>query len=140
MLSALVIFCVDFTEPMRSLRALSEAILCERLPELRQRVLELGGSVVVELLAVTDRLEDLRMIRAKVSEHRRLVASNRGDIDRVDEAVGACEDRGNLLFDRHRAELRLLQQLGEARTASEQLLGRCIEVRTELGEGRHLTV
>ena len=54
-----MIFCVDFTEPMRSLRAFRLAILCERLPEFGQRFLELGGSVVVERLAVADRSEDV---------------------------------------------------------------------------------
>jgi hypothetical protein len=46
----------------------------------------------------------------------------------------------DLLFDRQRRELRLLQQLGQARAAVEQALGRGVEVRAELREGRHFAI
>src|SRR6185503_21064488 len=94
---ALVIFCVDFTEPMRSLRALSVAISGELLPELSQRVLERGGGVVVERLGVADLGEDLRLVGAQKAQHRGFVADDVLGIDAVEEALRSGEDRGNLL-------------------------------------------
>jgi hypothetical protein len=46
----------------------------------------------------------------------------------------------DLLLDRQRRELRLLEQLGQALAAVEQALGRGVEVGAELREGRHLAV
>src|SRR5690348_8751718 len=92
MFSALVIFCVDLTEPMRSLRALSDAILGECLPEAGKRVLQRGGGVVVERLGVADLGEDLRLLRAEEAQHRRLVADHVLDIDAVEEALRAGVD------------------------------------------------
>ena len=44
------------------------------------------------------------------------------DLDVVEKAVNAGEEDGDLLFGRERLELRLLEQLGQARTAVELML------------------
>jgi len=60
---ALVIFCVDLTEPIRILRALSEAIGSgELLAERGERVLERRRGLVVERLGVADLGEDFGLI------------------------------------------------------------------------------
>ncbi len=46
----------------------------------------------------------------------------------------------HLLLDRHRRELRLLQQFGQARAARQQALRRGVEIGGELRERRHLAV
>ena len=46
----------------------------------------------------------------------------------------------DLLLDRQRLVLALLEQLGHARAARELLLRRLVEVGAELGEGRQLAV
>src|SRR5678815_5168221 len=89
------------------------ALLSELLAERCQRVLEFGSRIVVEHLRVADRLQDIAMLRTEIAQHRRLVAGDFLDIDGVDKSLGACIDRGDLLLDRHRAILRLLQELGQ---------------------------
>src|SRR5215213_3836468 len=59
---------------------------------------------------------------------------------RVEIAVHAGIDHHDLLFHLQRRELRLLQELGQTRTAVQQALGRGVEVGAELGESRHLAV
>src|SRR3546814_1982822 len=80
------------------------------------------------------------MLTAQIDQQGGLVAGNVRHRDIIQIAVGASEDRGRLFFKRHRRELSLLQQLRQARTAVEQLLGRSVEVRAELGESRHFAV
>jgi hypothetical protein len=80
------------------------------------------------------------MLGPHVAEQGALEAGHRVGRHVVEIAVHAREDRDDLLLDRHRRELRLLQQLGEPRAAVQQALGRGVEVRAELGEGRHLAI
>ena len=61
-------------------------------------------------------------------------------VDLVEIAVGAGEDHADDLGVGQRRVLRLLHQLGQARAAVQQLLGRGVEVGAELREGRHLAV
>ena len=63
-----------------------------------------------------------------------------GDRHVVDEAVRHRVDDHDLLLDRHRLVLRLLQHLDRARAALELALRRRIEVRGERGEGFELAV
>ncbi|MNR32681.1 hypothetical protein D3C85_1502880 [compost metagenome] len=58
----------------------------------------------------------------------------------VEVAARAGVDRDDLFFDGQRRVLRLLQQLGQASAARQQLLGRGVQVRAELREGGHFTV
>ena len=62
------------------------------------------------------------------------------DRDRIEIAVHAGVDHAGLLFHLERRELRLLQQLGQARAARQQALRRRVEVGAELRERRHLAV
>ena len=60
--------------------------------------------------------------------------------DFVEIAADAGKDRNDLLFDRHRRILGLLQQFGQPFAARQKPLRRSVEIRTELGEGGDLTV
>ena len=80
------------------------------------------------------------MIAAHRRQHRLFIADDGVDRNGIEEALRTREDRHGLLFERHRRELRLLQQLGQARAAVEQLLRGSIEVRTELREGGHFAI
>ena len=60
--------------------------------------------------------------------------------NRIEIAVDAGVDHDDLLFHLQRRELRLLQQLGQARAARQQPLRRRVEVGAELRERRHLAV
>ena len=60
------------------------------------------------------------------------------DRDLVEVAVLHRPEDGDLLFDRNRVVLRLLEQLHDALAAIELRLGGGIEVGTELGEGGQL--
>src|SRR5690606_1709213 len=110
------------------------------LRDLVESRLELGAGIVAELLFGRDGLEDFRILAAQGREHALLEVTNLVDRDRVEIAIGAGKDHRNLLFHLERAELGLLEQLGQARTAIEQTLRSGIEVRTELSKGRHFTV
>src|SRR5882762_5578981 len=99
-----------------------------------------AGEVVAQHLAAPDLLADVGMLgRHEVAEsllprpdlvHRHV----------VEIAVGGSEDDHDLLLDRHRLELRLLQHFHQAHTARELLLRRLIELRAKLGECLELAV
>ena len=102
------------------------------------RVSFFSVSAVISRL-VADRRQDLGLLARSspsIAVSKRVTPS----LDLVEIAARAGEDRDDLLFDRHRRELRLLQQLGQARAAREQALRRGIEIRGELREGRHLAI
>ena len=80
------------------------------------------------------------MLGAHVAQQLGLEAAHGGDLDRIEIAVNAGIDHHHLLLDLHRRELRLLEQLGQARAAIEQALGGGVEVGAELGEGGHLAI
>src|SRR5215467_2467873 len=100
----------------------------EGLGEVVEETLELllGGAGDLALLA--DRLQDLGLARLDLRQQRLLETADVGNLDLVEIAAGAREDRDHLLLDSHRRELRLLQELGEPRAARQQALGRRIEV------------
>ena len=62
------------------------------------------------------------------------------DRNRVEVALGTEEDRDDLLLDRQRAVLRLLEQLDQAGTTLELRLRRGVEVGGEGGERLQLAV
>src|SRR5262245_44286348 len=62
------------------------------------------------------------------------------DLDVVDQAVRDREQDDHLLLDGNGRVLWLLQDLHDARSARELLLGRGIELRAELGEGLQLAI
>ncbi len=58
----------------------------------------------------------------------------------IDVAVVNSKDRHNLLFNRQRHILALLEDFNQSSTTIQLTLGRGIKVGTELGKGRHLTI
>ena len=62
------------------------------------------------------------------------------DVDAVDEAVGGGVDDGDLVLDRQRRALALVERLHEPLAAGQRALGLGIEVGAELGEGLEVAV
>src|SRR6185312_13930392 len=110
------------------------------------------------LLHFGDGLAELRLesiienfLLANVGENARLRVLNKlvelgfkaaaffdGDI--VEQTLGSREDDGDLLFDRQRLILRLLQNFDEALTAVELRLRRLIKIGAKLRECRELAI
>jgi hypothetical protein len=63
-----------------------------------------------------------------------------GHGDVVEGTRGAGPDRHDLLLDRERCELLLLEQLDQAGSALERTLGGAVEVGTECGERFQLAI
>ena len=84
--------------------------------------------------------EDGGVLAAQVGQQRLLERLDLVERHRIEIAVDAGVDHADLLFHLERRELRLLQQLGQARAAVQQALGGGVEVGAELREGRHLAV
>src|SRR5262249_3487652 len=138
---ALVIFCVDWTLRIlsRKLLRLGISALRELIGEVGQERLQLLVGLLDELALVPDRGED-RALGAQGIEHVLLVIADPADRQTVQEAARAGIDRPDLLFDRHGAELVLLEELGQPLAARQQALRRGIEVGGKLREGGHLAV
>src|SRR5699024_7827575 len=106
----------------------------EVLRELVERVLQLFGSIVVELEGLTDGGEDAGLAFDVIVQFG-LEAQHIVDRDVVEVAVGAGIDRHGLLLERPRGVLTLFEQFGQACAASQIALGRIVEVRGEHREG-----
>src|SRR5262249_23196094 len=104
------------------------------------RALELAGSRLAQVAGLANVLENIAVLRAHQREEPVLEVAHPADAERVEIAVDAGIDHHDLLFHLERRELRLLEQLGQARAAVEQALRGGVEVRTELRERRHLAV
>src|SRR5262245_35646463 len=78
------------------------------------------------------------MLRLQEGEQLALVALEHPDRQAVELSGGRGIDDGDLLLDRERSELTLLHDLDQTLAALELALGRCVEVRGELCERRHL--
>src|SRR6266540_5609158 len=98
------------------------------------RGLELAGGCVAQIAALADVVENVGVLVAQQHEQALLERLHPVDRDRVEVAVDAGIDHADLLFHLERRELRLLEQLGEARAAAEQSLRGGIEVGAELRE------
>src|SRR5580704_4927104 len=112
----------------------------KRLGEFLDHRLQLGGGIVTEVAAVANGVEDLDMLAAQRRQQTVLERPHLVERKRVEIAVGAGPDHADLLFHLQRRELRLLQQLGQARSTIQQPLGRGVEVASELRERRHLAI
>src|SRR3712207_3103788 len=142
---ALVIFCVAFTEAMRTLRSFRLG-MSRPLPwPLRAASREVPGEAVHrapqpvadrvrELAFGADRVEQVGMFAAQECEQALLELAHAGDGQRIEVAVHAREDDGHLLLGLQRRELRLLEEFGEARAAVQEALGGGVEVGAELRE------
>src|SRR4029450_13400730 len=135
---ALVIFCVDWTLRILSRKVLrlgmgSRRPLRELLGEVGQERLQLVVRLLDDLALVADRRQH-RAFGAQRVEHVTLEIADAVDRQVVEEAAGARVDRRDLLFDRHRLVLALLQELGQPLATRQQALGRGVEGGGELGE------
>src|SRR3954466_13645670 len=104
----------------------------EGLGELGQDAGKAAFDVRRELLAGTDRLEDVLMLAAQQAQKVGLETPDGVHGQFVEIAPHAGEDGDDLFLDRIGRVLRLLQQLCQTRAAIEQALRRGVEVRTEL--------
>src|SRR5690606_7304260 len=80
------------------------------------------------------RLQDLRPLRAQELHELTLEGAHALDRDVIEMAVRGRPDDRDLLRERQRLVLRLLQDLDQALTARQLLLRRRVEVRAELRE------
>src|SRR5215469_17300258 len=112
----------------------------ERLREAVEERGELLLRLRLDFPVVANGIENARLSRAQVREQLRLETADAAGVDGVEITARAGEDRDHLLLDRHRAELRLLQELRQPGPPRQQLLRRCVEVRGELRERRHLAI
>src|ERR1039457_3622448 len=112
----------------------------EAFLEFLERGRHLGLQFVVEGLLFANLLKDAGM--RVLHEFIELPLKWPALLDRqvVEGAAGAGIDGQDLLLDRHRAVLPLLEDLGEALPASELLLRGLVQLRAELGEGRERAV
>src|SRR5690606_7464311 len=142
---ALVIFCVALTEAIRLRRSFNEAIPYpsasgEVFRESVAVFLELGPQVVAQRLFLTNAFEHILAVRAHTGQKPLLELADLIDPQRIEIAVDARKDHGDLLFRLQRRELRLLQEFSQARTTIEETLRRRIKVGAELRESRHLAI
>src|SRR5260370_40102317 len=133
---AWVVFCVPWTLRIRRRKALRLGISTYARPgELLGEVGDEGAQLLFRLLddlaLLAARGQD-RALGTQCVEQAGLEVADARDRQVIEMAAGAGEQRADLLFDQHRAELALLQQLGEALAARQQALGRGVEVRGEL--------
>ena len=98
------------------------------------------AEIVVERLFGGDVVEHLRLRRVEVRIESVFKGANLLDLQIVEEALGSGEKNDDLLLGAQRMELRLLQQLGEARTAVELVLRHLVQVAAELREGGQLAI
>src|SRR5262245_41324506 len=137
---ALVIFCVALVAAMRLRSSLRLAMSGERLGVGLDGAPELAAGGVVEIPRGADGLENVRVIGAHGGQQTLLERAHPIHRQRIEIAVDAGVDDDDLLLHLERRELRLLQELGQARAAIEQALGCGVDIGAELRERRHLAV
>src|SRR6266550_1510469 len=112
----------------------------ERFAEGGKRIVEALGDLVGERLGLAELLEDLRLfsLEKAVELVLEVLQPRRRDVVQL---AGRCriEDR-DLLLDRERLVLRLLDDLAQLLAAGQLVAGRLVEIRRELGEGRQAAV
>src|SRR3954464_5556367 len=111
----------------------------EALLELLDRGRQLLLQLVREVFLLTDLLVD-GALRAQVLTELVLEAGDLGGRDVVEVAVDPGEDRDDLLLDRPRLVLRLIQSRDHALASRQRALGGGVELRAELREGLELPV
>src|SRR5207244_10661079 len=89
--------------------------------------------------AAPDGPKQVAMPGAQELDQLLLEAAHLSEVEVVDEALRAREDRHNLLFHRQGCAVALLEQLDEAPAAVDELLARTVELRPEGGERLELT-
>uniref|UniRef100_A0A182SVP3 Uncharacterized protein n=1 Tax=Anopheles maculatus TaxID=74869 RepID=A0A182SVP3_9DIPT len=102
--------------------------------------LQLSVGLVRDLALRGDLLQQRLLVRLDVRQEFLLELGNLARVHLVQVTAHTAVDDGDLLLDGHRHILSLLEQLGQAHTTVQQLLGGGIQIRTELGERSDLTV
>ena len=100
----------------------------------------LGFEIVVQNLLFHDRVEQARVRGVYILVESFFEFANLLDWQIVEDAAGSGKDDQNLLGERQRRELALLQQFDQALAAIELLLRGLVEIAAELGEGRQFAV
>src|SRR4029450_1285695 len=103
-------------------------------------VLELAPIGVRKIAALSDAVEQARMLRPQQCQKAALEWTHAQNVERVEIPVDTGIDHADLFFHLQRRELGLLEKLGQSCPAIEQALRRGIEVRAELGEGSHFAI
>src|SRR5262249_5643433 len=145
---ALVICCVFLTERMRRRISIRLGICLYRRGhiadetdlELLDRAPHLGFQFLIQRLLGPDLLEDARVraLHECVQALFELAALLHWNI--VQEALRTGVDNHDLLFQRQRMILPLLQDLHQTPAAIELILRALVQVAAKLGEGRELAV
>jgi hypothetical protein len=65
---------------------------------------------------------------------------NFGGLDFVEVSLNTCEENASLFFNSHWHVLLLLQEFSQLLSTVKELLGDCIKIGSELGEGCDLTI
>lgn len=103
-------------------------------------LLQLGVSVGTDGSVFSDSLQESRLVGLDVLHELLLEGGDLRGVEFVEMASDAAVDYGDLFLDGHWHVLALFQELGETNTSVEELLGGCVQIRTELGESCYLTV
>jgi len=96
--------------------------------------------VVVQILALGDGVRDIRVLLVDEPPELLFEPSHLGGGDVVQVTLAAGKDDDDLILERLRYVLSLLQNLDQALTAGELGLGGLVQIRTELGEGGQLAI
>src|SRR5262249_3530161 len=112
----------------------------ELLLELGDGLVQRRLHLVVEDLLLADSREQICRRGVEVLVQLLLEPGAVPRIDVVEVLVGSGEDEGDLLLDRDRLVLRLLEDLDQPRAARELSLGRLVQVAAELREGGQLAI
>src|SRR3984957_7374656 len=104
------------------------------------RALQLGRYIVRQVARGANRFENLGALAAQ--RRQQAVFERLDPIERqfVEIAVDAAIDRADLLLHFERRELRLLEELGQARAVIEQALRGGVKIGAELRESRHFAI
>ena len=105
-----------------------------------QSLVQIGLDLVVDLLLLGQRRQQLRPAGVEEGEQLGLVGAQPLDVDGIEEAVGRGIDDDDLLLDRQRLILRLLEHFDQPPAAIELALRLLVEVTAELRERRQLAV
>ena len=115
-------------------------VRAEVVDHLADRVAELLLALLLELAVGVDGFHQLRLLTVQAVVEIAEEVGDAIDLDPVEVAAGAGVDRRDLVGDRQRVALGLVERLDEALAARESPLGVGVQLGAELGEGLELTV
>ena len=110
----------------------------KRFTEFFQRLVQVGLDLVVDLFLFRQRREKLRAPRIEELIQSSLIRTHLFDLHAIEEPVGRGVDDDDLLLDRSRLILRLLQDFHQSSAAIELIQCGLVQIAAELSEGRQL--